>query len=317
VHQISREALVKAARLYFVDGRGQDDIARVLGTSRSNVSRMLATARAHGIVEVRIHDPQGRDEDLEHALRARFDLAQVRVATFSPGLDAKAAVASLAARWLDESLRDGQRLAVSWGTTLQAVVEAVTVDKPRNVEIVPLVGGLSTTASLTSAQELVRELAARVGGRYRYLHAPSLFRSASACATLRAEPAIRDAFDYACSADVAIVGVGAVGTDSYRQILDGLQLSPEQREAFLAARPVGDTCCRFFDAAGLQIGGEVYRRALAIDIADLARIPTVIGIAAGAEKVGGVLGALRGQLLNGLIADAGLAHAVLAGAASD
>jgi DNA-binding transcriptional regulator LsrR (DeoR family) len=44
-----RAALIKAARMYFLDGRSQDDVARALGTSRSNVSRMLTAARAQGM----------------------------------------------------------------------------------------------------------------------------------------------------------------------------------------------------------------------------------------------------------------------------
>ena len=51
-----RSALVKAARMYFLDGQSQDEVARALGTSRSNVSRMLSAARAQGIVEIRVHD---------------------------------------------------------------------------------------------------------------------------------------------------------------------------------------------------------------------------------------------------------------------
>jgi DNA-binding transcriptional regulator LsrR (DeoR family) len=307
-----RGQMVKAARMYFLDGRGHDDIARVLGTSRSKVSRMLAAARAQGIVEIRIKDPNGRYEDLEHELRARFDLAHARVPTFSRGEDPLAAVAMLAAQWLTESLRDGQVVALSWGSTLQAVVNSVAVDQPRKVEVVPLVGGLSTTASMATAQELVRELAARLGGSYRYLHAPALLQSTVAAADLRAEPAIREAFIHALSADIAVVGIGAVGLGSSDQILDGLALTPRQRAEFFAANPVGDTCCRFFDAAGNQIQGEVYDRVLAIDLADLRRIPTVIAVATGPDKAAGVLGALRRRTVRGLVVDACLAHAVLA-----
>ena len=76
----ARVALIKAARMYFLDGRSQDDVARVLGTSRSNVSRMLSAARAQGIVELRVHDQTVRATELEQALRERFGLTQVRVA---------------------------------------------------------------------------------------------------------------------------------------------------------------------------------------------------------------------------------------------
>jgi DNA-binding transcriptional regulator LsrR (DeoR family) len=297
--------------MYFLDGRGQDDIAQVLGTSRSNVSRMLSTAKARGIVEIRIHDPLGRDAELERALQDRFQVPQLRVAAFSPGADSREAVGALAAQWLDDSLRDGQVLALSWGTTLQAVVEAVTVDQPRSVEVVPLVGGLSATASMRTGQELVRELASRVGGTYRYLHGPALLHSRIARDTLLAEPSIQETFVRARCADVAVVGVGGATTTSSAQILDGLGLSGQQRNEFLAAAPAGDACCRFFDANGKQITGVVHDRVLAVDLHDLRHVPTVVGVATGADKAIGVLGALRGGIVNGLVIDANLAHAVL------
>src|ERR671921_731056 len=92
-----RAALIKAARMYFLDGRSQDEVARALGTSRSNVSRMLSAARAQGIVEIRVHDQTAREKELEQALRDRFDLAHVRVAAFRPGADVQAGAGELAA----------------------------------------------------------------------------------------------------------------------------------------------------------------------------------------------------------------------------
>jgi DNA-binding transcriptional regulator LsrR (DeoR family) len=306
-----RSALIKAARMYFLDGRGQDDIARVLGTSRSNVSRMLSAARAQGIVEIRVHDQVARAVELEQALRERFGLTQVRVAAFSPGADVQAAAGELGAQWLDESLQDGQVLGLSWGTSLQAVVDAVSVDQPRSVELVPLVGGLSMVETLVTGQELVRELASRLGASYQYLHGPALLQSQTARDALLAEPTISEALARARSADVALVGIGAVGIGSSNQMIDGLSLTAAERKAFLAQGPVGDTCCRFFDANGEPIRGVVHDRVLAIELGELRQIPTVIGVATGAVKAPGVLGALRGGLINGLITDASLAHSVL------
>jgi len=110
--------------MYFLDGRPQDDIARVLGTSRSNVSRMLRTARTLGIVEIRIQDEHDRDADLEQALAEWFGLAHVRVAMFRPHQDAAAAAGELGAEWLDQVLRDGQVVGLSGGSALRAVVGA-------------------------------------------------------------------------------------------------------------------------------------------------------------------------------------------------
>jgi DNA-binding transcriptional regulator LsrR (DeoR family) len=248
---------------------------------------------------------------LENALREQFELAQVQVAAFRPGVDAQAAVGDLGAQWLDESLRDGQVLGLSWGTTLQAVVDSFSVDQPRSVELVPLIGGLSTVVSLVSGEELVRELAGKLGATYRYLHAPGVLRSTMARNSLLAEPAIAEVLQRAQKADIAMVGIGAAGIGSSSAVIDALGLTSAERKAFMDAGPVGDTCCRFFDAEGRPILGPVHDRVLAIELDQLRRIPTVMGVATGTEKALGVLGAIRGGLVDGLIIDASLALALL------
>src|SRR5829696_3369423 len=168
--------LARAARLYFVEDRSQDDIAAVLGTTRSNVSRMLKQARDLGIVEIRIVDPARRDHELERALRDRFPLVDARILAVAPDTDVLPGVGRLAVRWLEETLRDGQVVALSWGQSLEAMVQ--------------LVGGLSSLDSAATGQELVRELSERMGARHRYLHAPALFGSAEALAMLLRERTI-------------------------------------------------------------------------------------------------------------------------------
>jgi DNA-binding transcriptional regulator LsrR (DeoR family) len=262
-------------------------------------------------VEIRVQDEWGRDAHLEQALCERFGLAHVRVAAFRPHADAVAAAAILAAEWLDDRLRDGQILGLSWGRSLQAVVSAVSVDEPRQLEVVPLMGGLPTASSAVAGQELVRELAGRLGATYRRLEGPALLRSEKARDALLAEPSIAAVLAQARSADIALVGVGSVGLGSSVQVLEGLALSPAEREAFRAQNPVGDTCCRFFDAEGQPVRGPADDRVLAVELDDLRRIPTVVGVATGCDKTAGVLGALRGGILDGLITDAVLAHSVL------
>jgi DNA-binding transcriptional regulator LsrR (DeoR family) len=152
-----------------------------------------------------------------------------------------------------------------------------------------------------------------MGASFRYLHAPGLLRSRAARDSLLAEPAVAEVLQRAQAADIAMVGIGAVHTGSSKDVIDGLGLSPAEREAFLAEGPVGDACCRFFDEQGRAIGGVVHDRVLAIELDQVRRIPTVIGVATGPEKVPGVLGALRGELIDGLVTDAGLALALLSG----
>lgn len=306
-----QQLLVKAARLYYEEGRSQHQIAETLGVSRSSVSRMLTAARERGIVQIRINDPAGRDLDLEGELAARFGLRDCRVAENAVGERPLPRVGELGARWLLENVHSGQRVGVSWGRSLQAVVQHVPEESALDVEVLPLVGGLSSVESAISGEELVRDLAARLGGRFQALHAPALLTSRAGRDILLAEPSIRDALDRARKVHVAVVGIGSVGVGSSAALLTAMELTPEERAEFEGHHPVGDFCARFFDADGRPVPGPVDDRVISTSFADLAGIPTVAGVAAGAEKARGTLGALRTGVLDVLICDQSLAGALL------
>jgi DNA-binding transcriptional regulator LsrR (DeoR family) len=306
-----RDQLAKAAQLYFIEQRSQLEIATELGTTRSNVSRMLKAAREQGIVEIRITHPVRRDIELEHALRRRFNLADAQVLAFGTAETPLDQLGVLAARFLGDVLTDGQVVALSWGSTLNAMVHAVAIDEPKDVEVVQLVGGLSPVNDSLTGQELVRELSSRLGARYRYLHAPALLESKQALAALLSEPSIADALATARAADIALVGIGARGVGSSAAIVRWMRLSPAEREAFEASGVVGDVCGRYYDLSGDEVDSAVRDRILAVSLDDLRAIPTVVGMAAGREKALGILGALRGRIIDVLICDEQAARAVL------
>ncbi|MBO8191566.1 helix-turn-helix domain-containing protein [Streptomyces oryzae] len=309
------DLLVKAARLYYQDNLSQQQVASALGVSRSNVSRILAAARAQGIVEIRIHDPAGRALDLEERLQAAFGLSACRVASVSDDESALTKVGELAASWILSAEQPSAGISLSWGRTLQAMVRAVPPEQKLPVEVLPLVGGLSSVASEITGEELVRELADRLGTGYQRLHAPALLVTKASRDTLMNEPSIISVLEASRRSSVACVGIGAAGVGSSAAVIDALQLSDRERAAFEAAKPVGDVCARFFDQDGNPVGGAVEDRVLAVSLEDLRRIPTVLGLAAGVEKACGVLGALRGQYVNVLVCDTPLAEALLAEAA--
>src|SRR5664279_2661012 len=242
------DLLVRAARLYYQQRLSQDEVARALGTSRSNVSRMLTAAQEQGIVEIRINDPAGRDPELVRALVAQFGLddAVVALRPADPSIRPVDRVGALAWAWLRQELRDGMTIALSWGRTLQSMVWSITDETPLSIDVVQLVGGLSSVASEITGQELVREMATRLGARYRYLHAPAIFQTAAARDTMLNERSVSDALDTARRADVAVVGIGAVNAGSSSAILRAFGLTDVERREFELAHPVGDVAARFF-----------------------------------------------------------------------
>jgi DNA-binding transcriptional regulator LsrR (DeoR family) len=302
--------LLAAARLYYVEGRSQAEIAKELGTSRSNVSRMLTEAQRQGIVEIRIVDPSGRVPELEVELQTMFGLADVRVAVRALG-PAEAQVGAQAAQMLLDSIKDSMTVALSWGNALQSMVYAATADRDYAITLVQLVGGMSSVTNAISGSELVRELAVRLGASYRLLLAPAALGSSVAVEALMAETSIAQALAEAREADIAFVGIGTSGHGSSASVLASLGLSAKEEKAFWAAEPVGDIAARYFNAAGAPIHGPVEDRMVAVTLEDLSRIPNVVGVAYGRAKTAGVLGALRGHHIDSLICDETLARSLL------
>lgn len=78
-HDYSDDHLRLIARLYYVDGLGQAEVAQFAKVSQAKVSRLLALARDRGIVRITVSDYDPQRGDLEDALRTRLGLAQVTV----------------------------------------------------------------------------------------------------------------------------------------------------------------------------------------------------------------------------------------------
>jgi DNA-binding transcriptional regulator LsrR (DeoR family) len=308
----SVESLAEAAHLYYVEGQTQQQVARALGTTRSNVSRMLQAARDQGIVRFQIVSPLRRQRALERSLVELFDLSEaiVLAADISEDDDTLAQVGKLAAAWLEDHVKDGMRLTLSWGRTLQAMVNAVQVDQAYDVDVVQLGGDLQLEPHL-SGHELVRDLAARLGGRYSYLHAPAILDSPDTVRELRSMRAIDEELTKASRADIALVGIGGFGHGFAARLLESAYLSPDDRAAFDLERPAGDILARFFDEDGHQLDTPLRHRVLALELEELRDLEQLAGIAAGEEKARGIWGALRGRLVDVLITDQAAAASAL------
>lgn len=309
------DVLRQAARLYYVDGRTQSQVAEALGVSRSNVSRILAQAREQKIVEIIIHDANDtpvRDPELETAVKERFGLAHAAVLSTRQD-DALPEVARSAALLLRERAAEASSIGISWGRTLQAVATFLDPAPLRPApRLLPLVGGLGVLDTLDSGDSVLRVVAAKLGARAERLYAPALVESAAAQHAFLEQGVIKDALDAAAAVQVAFVGIGCYGLYSSRHLVNGMRLSADELDQFLAADPVGDVCGRFVSRDGRPLGPPSVDRVIGVTFEQLLRIPEVVGVAAGPEKADGVTAVLRSGVLKTLVIDANLAQSVLA-----
>ncbi|MEW1807654.1 sugar-binding transcriptional regulator [Pseudarthrobacter sp. NPDC080039] len=304
--------LARAARLYYVEGRSQAEVATAIGVSRSNVSRVLAAAREQGIVEIRINDSFDRDPQLEQELQRAFGLLECRVASRNDFQSPLLQVGGLGASWVKENLPDAGSIALSWGSSVQAVVDSVEAEPIHTgLQVLPLIGGLSIVDAAADGNVLVRSLALKLGADDARLHAPAVVGSQESRDTFLREPSIRNVLDAACKAEFALVGIGSVGSGASASIIDAMQFTPAELEQFLASGAVGDCCTRFFDEHGAPVDSPADGRVVSIDLHALRNIKRVVGVATGANKASGVRGAILGGFIDVLIIDSALAAALL------
>ncbi|MGH6689456.1 MAG: sugar-binding domain-containing protein, partial [Gammaproteobacteria bacterium] len=167
------DLLVRASRLYYLEERGQAEIARLLRISRPGVSRLLQRARDARIVEIRVREtPESEDWS---SLQRRLGVKELLVSP-QGGIEA---VGGLGARFFERTVRPGDVIGITAGTTLSAFVQSVTMSRPVAIEIVPLVGALWDTGEDFDGSFLCQELRRRTGGTHRVLSAPAVVRDAS------------------------------------------------------------------------------------------------------------------------------------------
>src|SRR6185503_9336769 len=85
-HNYADDHLRLVARLYYLDGLGQSEVAKFAKVSQAKVSRLLSLAKERGIVRITVADYDPRRRDLEDQLRTRFGLETVAVIKSSGGL---------------------------------------------------------------------------------------------------------------------------------------------------------------------------------------------------------------------------------------
>src|SRR5699024_7780077 len=183
----------------------------------SNVSRILTQARDRGLVEITIHDPEGpprRDDALEAALRASFSLREAHVGS-APRTTGMEAVAREGAALLVERAPHVGSIGVSWGQTVQSVVEQLETQNLRpRPRVLPRVGGHSALDQLDAGESVLRVLACRLGARPETLYAPGMLESASAVETLRSESSIGQVLADAARRELARDGMARGGVQS-------------------------------------------------------------------------------------------------------
>lgn len=309
----NRDRLAAIARMYYLDNLGQHEIARILGISRSQISRLLTRARELGVVRISVDEYDPRDHQLEERLRGAFSLRHVvvvRTQDHDPE-HVRRATGYFAAASVSELIQTGMRIGLAGGRTLAEVIAHVVpgVRGVRGVTAVQLMGNIGPEAGEIDAAELSRVLAQRFGGTYFTVNAPAIVQDRAARDLFLAHDHIRAVWQLFSSLHLALVGIGSPEDSAF--IARGV-IGQEERKRLREAGAIGEICGRFFDAAGRQCDDPYHDRVVSIDLETLRRCPDVVAVTNGAARTPAVRAALVTRLVTSLVIDEHGARALLA-----
>ncbi len=296
--------LARIARQHYEEGISQEDLAAELGLPVEEVARLIAEAESKGVVNVQVRSPWRTNPALEEELVKKFNLKDARVLvrenrTYEEMVEG---LGLLAAQYFADILTPHAIIGISWGSALHHMIQALPSRHLPEAEVVQLIGATGAENISTDGPMLAQMLAERIGARARYLHSPLIVESEAGRNALLQERSIRQTLLRAEQADIALVGIGTTNPALYSLLRAGY-VTREELDAIRAAGAVGDVCAQHYSADGEWLDISINRRAVGVSLHTLGKIPTVIGVAGGAEKAETILGALRGQHVNVLITD--------------
>ncbi|MEN6523262.1 MAG: sugar-binding transcriptional regulator [Anaerolineaceae bacterium] len=305
------QLMVQVARLYYEYNLTQEEIAVHLNITRQKASRLLISAREHGIVKTIIVDPFPRDMDLTEELKMRFNLKDVEVVPgeLLEGEQLRTGIGLAAAGYIHRTLRDNQTVGIGWGRSLHRAINLIPKNEHRRIHAVPLIGGIGDVSPFFQVNELAAALAATFSGTYRPLYAPAFIEQDEVLHDFLKTQEVVQISEYWSKLDVAIVGIGQVEFQKISSMFFAEHITRPTLAMLEEQGAVGDICARFFNTKGLQVLPNL--GVIGIQLDQLKSTPQVIGIAGGMEKINAILGALRGGYVKTLITDAATAQAVL------
>lgn len=308
--------LYKIATAYYEDGFTQDQIGKRFGLSRIKVSRLLQQARQSRVVQITIVAPPGSYGDRERELEQAYGLDEVVIcAAGSSRADTAAELGMAGANYLARCLNEQRVIAISWGSTLLALIEALAPHNLPDLRVVQMLGGLGRVESETYGADLTLRMAQMLGAKARLMPSPGIVGSQMVRDALLQDANIAETLGLAERADLAIVGIGVPDRDTV--LYQSQILTDKEIEELRVLGAVGDIALRFFDRDGRPIDHPINDRIIGLDLAQMKRIPRVLGISGGEGKFEVIRGALRGHLVDVMITDDTTAELLLADAKVD
>jgi len=323
VYNQSTFIILKAAYLYYLKEKSQNEIAEVLNISVPTVSRLIKKAKEEKIVEFVIRDPYLDCIDLEETLKQEFNLKDVVIApinaqetdqkevTAEMTDNMKKLVALEGARYLQRIITENDVLGISWGETMYHLIQYLNPCQKINGEFVTMHGSISGLNADLDVRNLVSRTSMAFGGKNHSLLAEALLSNPETAASIKKEKYVKQVYEMFDKITISISGIGSLYPQLDSLICKSEYLTNGEIQNLQDKNVVGDIVLRFFDRKGQECETDFKDRTIGIELEQFKQIKTKISVVSGQVKTHTVLAALKGGLIDVLITDYDLGKSIL------
>jgi DNA-binding transcriptional regulator LsrR (DeoR family) len=292
----------RAAWLHFAGGKTQGEVAEILGVQSTKAHRLIAKARAEGLIRVFVEGPIAGCIALEEQMKLQFNLKHCEVV---PNIDEGAlplrTLATAGARYLRNIIENEtyNLIGMGHGRTLAAAVEMMPSVNAGKTKFVSLLGGL-TRRFAASPFDVIHRLAERTSAESYVMPVPFFANTARDRAVLESQYGVSDVIEMARNADIYIAGIGEVDRKSF--IASGGMVDEDDVESVLNSGACAEILGHFFLADGTYMPHPLSDRAMAPRFVDL-KSHKIVALVGGTSKTQATRSILASGLLHGLITD--------------
>ncbi|BBB91766.1 MAG TPA: sugar-binding domain-containing protein [Methylomusa anaerophila] len=199
-----------------------------------------------------------------------------------------------------QCLGDNMTIAVSGGSTMASVAEAVNFSAP-STTVVPARGGLGEKVEY-QANTIAAVMAGKLGGRYRLLHIPDGVSEEALEVILADDANVRVVAEIIRQADILVHGIGQAAEMAKQR-----GLSANIVDELVRRGAVGEALGQYYTIEG----NIVYvTSSIGLHLDDLAGIRTVIAVAGGGKKAQAIMAVASTGSHDVLITDEAAARAI-------
>ena len=298
-HEILK--LIEISKLYYEKNYTQARIADVMEISRPLVSKLLAEAKALGIVKIEIKSPIQSNALLMKQLSRKYNLEGGMIVPTGTGDKniSQHVLISQGAQYIKQQISSLNYIGLGWGYTMGGLVdelEPLTNEYRKKGHVCPIVGSAPNDIKWYQSNELTRIFARKTGFLPHYIHAPAFPM------TLESKKLFEDTQEYQemlslwHKMDAVIVGAGI-----YPSVPD--QATAARFGTILKERGgVGMIATYYYDEQGhfIESPDDIVIR---IPLETLERTKVILVVGSGERKISSVRGALMTGIVSQIVID--------------